>query len=572
MARSPLPLAASLLAASLASTLPPPSRAQDDAALARGLLAHWPLVADSAERIGIVDATRLVGTLDFSAAEGTRFDGRSGELEVDLGPLSDALGSGDFTIALSLCAPEADGVPGDLIAWRDFERRHGLLLSLKTNPGVTTSEPNRRHLQFSIDDGRAHEWIDRGRPGGDHSILAFALAVHEGALYAGTCEPYGGRQGGVYRLDDDGSWVACGAPDLSNSVTSLIVHEGVLHAGTGKYRVAGSSLPESDNEERGGRVFRYLGGERWEKVGEFPETEAVGGFGVYGGRLHASSLYRPAGFFRLEADGGWTSLPLPEGPPREGGGGLEPKRVQALAAHDGSLCASSYDGGRVYRWDGTAWTDLGQIGEDTQTYSFAILEGRLLVGMWPSGKVYRLEVDEAWTDLGRLGEELEVMGMTVHHGRLVAGTLPLAEVYEYRGEGAWERHSQLDHTPDVRYRRAWTMAEHSGEVYVSTLPSGRVFSWRAGAGVAAGRPLGTGWHSVAATRSAGEIALYIDGERIALRSLAGEAPYELMHRGVLRIGGGPNSRFKGQIRDLRIYGRVLDEGELRTLAGRVFSD
>ncbi len=492
-------------------------------------------------------------------------DGFNAETDPGIEP-AEILGQGDFTLSLWLNAPDRDDVPGDLLSWRDAASGKGVLLSLKTSPGVTTSESNRRHLQFSIDDGRKSPWIDRGRPGGEHSLFAFALAVHEGHLYAGTCEPYGGRTGQVYRLEGGDQWVPCGAPDGSNSVTALIVHGGQLYAGTGKYRVAGSSLPESDNAARGGRVFRHLGGDRWERIGDLPETDAVGGLGLFGGRLHATSLYRPAGFFRHEGGSEWTSLPVPEGPPRDGGEGTEPKRIQALAAHDGFLYASSYDGGRVHRWDGTAWTDLGQIGEDTQTYSFAVHEGRLLVGMWPSGKVYRLEKDDAWSDLGRLGEELEVMGMAVHHGRLLGGTLPLAEIYEYRGGTEWERHTQLDRTPDVKYRRAWTMAEHDGEVYCSTLPSGHVFSWRAGAGIAWGHPFPEGWHHLAAVRSSERIALHLDGELVAERRLDPDEPFDLRHGGKLRIGRGPNDHFLGQIRDLRIYGSALDAGEIRELA------
>lgn len=499
-------------------------------------------------------ATAKDGPLLRFAPDGASFDGRgNGPAETDFGiSPTELLGQGDFTLSLWLNAPDGNDVPGDLLSWRDEASQKGVLLSLKTNPGVTASESNRRHLQFSIDDGRKSPWIDRGRPGGEHSLMAFALAVHEGQLYAGTCEPYSGRTGHVYRLEADDHWVSCGSPDRSNSVIALIVHEGQMYAGTGKYRVAGSSLTESESTERGGRIFRYLGGDQWELVGDLPETEAVGGFAVYGRRLHASSFYRPAGFFRYEGGKEWTSLPVPEGTPRDGGTENEPKRTLALAAHDGSLYASSYDGGRVYRWDGTSWTDLGQIGDNTQTYSFTPYEGRILVSTWPSGKVYRLEKDDAWTDLGQLGNEMEVMGMTVHHGRLLGGTLPLAEIYEYRGGSKWERHTQLDLTPDVKYHRAWTMAEHDGEVYCSTLPSGHVYSWRAGAGIAWGHSLPEGWHHVVAIRSAEKIALHLDGELVAERSLEGE-PFDLRHGGKLRIGSGPNDHFLGQIRDLRIY-------------------
>ena len=59
------------------------------------------------------------------------------------------------------------------------------------------------------------------------------------------------------------------------------------------------------------------------------------------------------------------------------------------------------------------------------------------------------------------------MGMLVHNGRLVAGTLPWAEVYSYEGDQVWKRLARLDHTPDVKYRRAWTMATTSRNIAMS---------------------------------------------------------------------------------------------------------
>src|SRR5690606_17686608 len=96
------------------------------------------------------------------------------------------------------------------------------------------------------------------------------------------------------------------------------------------------------------------------------------------GRLYASSLYKPAGFFRYESDGRWTTLPVPDG-----------KRVESLAVFHDALWAGSYDGAHVYRYDGNQWKDVGQFAGDTQTYAFTVHHGRLCVGNWPSGKVFR---------------------------------------------------------------------------------------------------------------------------------------------------------------------------------------
>ena len=187
-------------------------------------------------------------------------------------------------------------------------------------------------------------------------------------------------------------------PDKSNAVTAMAVFNCRLYVGTGKYRVAGSALMESENLTRGGKVFRYEGGTAATDCGQLSETEAVGGMVVFGGQLYATSLYRPAGFFRYDGQNRWTALPVPEavGPKTQEKG---PRRVVPLTTHAGHIYAGSYDGGHVYRFDGGSWTDCGQLGDNTQTYSFAQYEGRLYVGTWPSGRVYRFDGVGQWADM-----------------------------------------------------------------------------------------------------------------------------------------------------------------------------
>lgn len=485
----------------------------------------------------------------------------SGPAEV---PAAEAprLGKGDFTLSLWLDA--ADGPGGDLLSQYDSKARRGFHLTLKSNPGVTSNQANWRHLQFGIDDGRESDWTDHGRPGA--ALFAFALAVHEGELYAGTCEPGKDERGRVYRLESPDRWIDCGAPDASNSVTALAVHEGGLFAATGRYRVSGSSLPESENGTPGGRVFRHGGGDRWIDCGQLPGTEAVGGLVVHEGRLHASSLYRPAGFFRYEGGTEWTSLPVPQGPDRETGETV-PKRVVPLGLHEGRIYAGSYDGGHVYRYDGeeTGWTDCGRLGENTQTYSFASHRGALVVGTWPSGGVYRYEGIGRWINIGRLGEELEVMGMLVHNGRLLGGTLPLAEVYSYEGGTEWRRLARLDPTPKVKYRRAWTMAEHAGRAYVSTLPSGRVHSFAAGRQIQDGHALAPGWRHVAAVRGGASLRLYLDGVLVAEADDPTLEGYDLSSDAPLRLGDGENGPFHGTLRGIEMRREALSPEEIRQL-------
>lgn len=474
-------------------------------------------------------------------------------------------GRGDFSIAVWARAEVSDRITGDLASQYDPGKRRGFHLTLKSNPGVTSNVANWRHLQFGIDDDRPGAWRDCGRPG--KALFPFAMATHEGALYAATCEPDAGGSGHVYRYGGGQSWTQLGSLDGSNAVTALAAFEGALYAGTGKYRVAGSSLPESPNTTPGGRVFRHEGGTRWVDCGQLPETEAVGGLVTFQGRLFASSLYKPAGFFRYEGGTRWTRLADAIGPDAETGES-GPRRVESLTVHDGLLYASSYDGGRVYCFDGKIWKDCGQVGDNTQTYAFISYLGALHVATWPSGRVYRFEDVARWTDLGRLGEELEVMGMMVHNGRFIAGTLPLAEVHAYDGDAKWTLWQRLDHTPEVKYRRAWTMAEHAGEVFCGTLPSGKIWAARHGRQVSWDHSLPGGWHHIVAMKTATRLTLHVDGRQVAETTGFDASDWELDSEAPLRLGTGMNGPFNGQLRGLQIHHRVLGQTEIERLASR----
>lgn len=477
------------------------------------------------------------------------------------------LGTGDFSISVWARADDTDHVTGDLLSQYDPKKRRGFHLTLKSNPGVTSSVANWRHLQFGVDDDKPSAWRDCGRPG--QALFAFAMATHEGALYAGTCEPDAGAMGRVYRYAGGEIWIDCGRLDGSNSVTALATYEGALYAGTGKYRVAGSHLPESPNTQLGGRVFRYEGGTKWVDCGKLPETEAVGGLVVFQGRLFASSLYKPAGFFRYEGGTKWSRLPDAIGPDYKTGE-LGPKRVVALTVHEGLLYATSYDGGRVYRFDGKTWTDCGQVGDssNTQTYAFTSYEGTLHVATWRSGRVFRFEDVGRWTDIGRLGGELEVMGMMVHNGRFIAGSLPLAQTYAYDGNGKWSLWQRLDLTPDVEYRRAWTMAEHAGEVFCSTLPSGKIWAARHGRQVSWDHALPSGWHHIAAVKTAVRLTLHVDGRQVAESIGFDASGWNLDSEAPLRLATGANGPFNGQLRNLQIHQRVLGEAEIQSQASQ----
>ena len=143
-----------------------------------------------------------------------------------------------------------------------------------------------------------------------------------------------------------------------------------------------------------------------------------------------------------------------------------------------------------------------------------IYEGALHVGTWPTGSVYRHDGGKRWSNTGRLGEEKEVMAVSVYNGKFYAGTLPFANVYRYDGSNGWADTGRLDLTPDVRYRRAWSMAVFNGKLYCGVLPSGRVHSLEAGKAVSYDQQLKPGWRHLAAVRDAGRLRLFVDGEKV----------------------------------------------------------
>lgn len=522
--------------------------------LQKGLIGHWPLLHNAQDHSTHDRHAHVMGSLSFRSEgmdSAAVFNGRDAWLQIPSAQSPD-FGSADFSISVWIQTSDSvDDVSGDILSQYDAAKRNGFQLSLKSN-AVTTSHSNFQHLSFGIDDQQQTSWQDVGKPG--NALLAFSMAEYNGSLYVGTCEPGKDESGHVYRYAGGTQWEDYGSPDSSNSVMALAAYKGQLYAGTGKYRVSGSSLPESENTHLGGHIWRFEGPDKWADCGRLPATEAIGGMVVYRGMLYATSLYHPA-FFRYEEGTDWVDCGTPEG-----------KRVVALAVYNGYLYATSYDSGNVYRFDGKSWTDCGPVGDNTQTYSFVVYEGQLYVSTWPSGRVYQFEDIGKWQDRGRLGDELEVMGMLVQNGRLLGGTLPLAEVYTYEGDTVWQKMEQLDTTPDVKYRRAWTMAEHDGRVYCSTLPSGKIFAYEAGKSTFYGKSLDAGWHHIAALRSANQLLLYVDGKKVSQKEIPENMPFHLTGDKPLRIGAGANDYFLGSMKELRLYQRALTEEEISKLA------
>ncbi|NLN18311.1 MAG: LamG domain-containing protein [Firmicutes bacterium] len=484
-----------------------------------GLLAHWPF--EDGSSVKIEERIRLGGTEDFTIA---------------LWAKTDAI---------------LDDVLGDLAAWYDPRTRQGFNLGIMTAHGVTSHQPNYRHLYFGIDAGCKPVWRDCGRPG--RAVRVMALATYEGSLYAATFETGDDERGHVYRYLGGQSWEDCGSPDACNSVASLAVYNGELYAGVTRYRAEGSSLPPSENKNPGGAIYRYAGGQEWVYCGRLPDADSVICLTVFRGQLYAIPWYSQ-GVFRYDGHA-WRYCGTPG------------RRLMSLAVFAGDLYAAGNEGGGVFRYAGErAWESCGFQEGMTQIYSFVIHRGMLLIGAWPEARVFEYAGGERWIDRGRLDNELEVMGMMVYNGKLYAGTLPLAEVYRYDGPKQWSRLQQLDMTPDVRYRRVWSMAVYGGRLYCGTLPSGRVFSMEAGKCVTHDHELSPGWHHIAARRSATSLALFVDGRMVASAEDAGLRSMNIDNDAPFLIGSGPVDDFHGQLRDVRLYDRALTNEQIKALA------
>lgn len=544
-----MPVTALLLVAVLLLMLVSATSADD------GLFGYWKLRSDARDYSGRHHNAHQHG-VQF-AEDAAVFDGRRSHLSID----GLDLGKGDFSVSLWVHTDERlSDVVGDLVSKLDPATRKGFSLSVVNHAGMTSSQSNYRHLQFGIHDGDRGDgtWTDCGHPG--NASFVTAMTVWRGDLYVGTFEPGADEAGHLYRYAGGTDWVDCGSPDRANSVMSLAVYEGQLYAGTACYNARGSLLPASPNTNPGGHVYRFRGKDDWEDCGRLGEAKDVYAMCVFDGALYANPMYSP-GVFRYDGGQTWTPCGIPGD-----------QRSMSLAVYNGHLYNSGNGSAGVWRYEGgDQWAYCGKQAEETQTYSFAIHEGRMLVGTWPSGSVFRYGVaarfttpGREWESLGQLGEEKEVMGLALYNGELYAGTLPLAQVYRYRAPGDWLCTGQLDTTADVPYRRAWTMAAFGGKLYCGTLPSGHVYSYQSGLCVSDDHELPAGWHHVAAVRDDRQLRLYVDGKQVA--ACKGHDRFDLTNDGPLLIGFGSHDYFNGRMREVRLYGRGLGAAEVRKLA------
>lgn len=529
-----------------------------------GLLGHWPLTNDFDDVSGHGRHGHNQGVA--VQATGALFNGSGAHLVVPSHPAIE-LGGSDFSVSMWISNPAPDGgVLGDILSKYSHSRRTGFTLGFLDFPGSVYSTPNSRNLSFGIAaDTVELPWTDCGRPG--NALHVFTLCSWNGDLYAGTFEAGEDESGKLYRWDGDTGWIDCGSPDGSNTVMSLCAHDGNLYCGTGCYRASGSALSDSPNTIPGGRVYRYVAPGEFVDCGRIAEDAAEAhSLTVFNGELYAIPSYT-SGVFRWDGNAAWEYCGAPGD-----------RRCMTLGVHDGDLFAGGNEYSGVWRYKGgKSWESIGtQSGPNTakdgqypvesQIYSFMTWDDALHIGTWPSGSVFRYEGGSDWTFCGRLGEELEVMCVATYNGSFYAGTLPLAQVYRYDGGEEWTLTGRVDHTPDVTYRRAWSMAVYDGTLFCGTLPSGHVWRYRAGACATHDHWLPPGTHHLAAVRSGSCLRLYVDGKLVSSSKPYKPNDYDLSNGEPLIIGGGPRSSFRGGMRDVRLYGRELAAEEIAQLS------
>lgn len=550
-----------------------------------GPIGSWDLAADGRDASGHGLHAVARGAVEFGGSRDPGFDrpvarfGGGGHLEV-LPPARWSVG--DITVAAWVnAAANPTTVLGDAVAWFDRGSRHGFTLGFE-HGAPCGSHGNDRTAWFGIDAGTTPRFVDHGRPGADVTVMVCSLASLDGTLYAATWEQGPAPRGRVYRLAEAG-WVDCGSPWDANAVTRLAVHDGNLYAGASRLRGGGSGLEDSANQNPGGRVLRYEGGARWSDVGQIEGADSVAALVPFGGALYAAPMYSE-GVFRLNAPGTWSWCGSPG------------RRLLALGVHAGALYGAGNDhahvdsaialtkagvvvparsargGGGVFRYDGgRRWTSRGLQPDTTQLYSIETYGGRLHVGTWPSGLVFRaadLDApgDATWEPIGRLGDETEIMNLQAYNGMLYGGTLPRAQLYRYDADDAWTLLATLDETPEVRYRRAASMVVFGGELFVGTLPSAHVFSMRAGSVATNDRSLLPGWHHLTGVRRGGSVELFVDGSLvsrgegdIAAGSIAPPPETPLV------LGGGPRAGLEGEMAAVQLWDRALSPDEVREL-------
>jgi hypothetical protein len=554
----------------------------------RSLVGHWKLRGDCRDHSGSGNH----GVNHGVELETGVFDGMGAYIEV---PSSDSLrvDSGDFSICAWIeTAERIDDIVGDVLDFYDPARRRGITLSISSSAGGYQSQGTDRHIYFGIDDAKTAEWQDCGRPNSTSNYVSNSLTVYKGALYAATTDAQDEEDWcHVYRYDGGQKWIDCGrvGNGRTTGVLPLIVHDGDLYAATSTYdwtRVASGSYDP-------GRVYRYLGGTRWQDCGQPSEHCTLNCIASYKGKLYVGGGRndRESGVFVRDGQATWRPSKIF---PKAGAERLFP---HAMCRHNGKLFVA-YPG--AYAFDGESWTYAGDtLPPDQnwflQTHSLAIFQGKLHAGTWPEGKVSVYEGGTDWRVMGRVGADgMEVMALAVYNGKLFGGSIPRAEVCRYDGEFQWTSlkrfYSPEGYDPGLPGKmskrqvneasRVTSLTVFDGKLFASTGSStssvldapcdvrGKVFSMEAGKAASYDDDLGPGWKHLAAIRDGGLLKLYIDGKLVAESTPFDPAKYDLSSERPLRIGFGQAEYFAGRMADVRLYRGALSEPEIQELCSK----
>jgi hypothetical protein len=545
-----------------------------------GLIGYWPLRGDCRDHSGhgLDGANHGV---DLKTAE---FDGRGDYIEIPDGPAL-KLGYGDFSVSAEVFTNDGiDDCFGDILSKYDAGLRRGFNLTLVSNTSGYNSESDQRQLFFGLDNAADGHWIDCGRPGGKTNSTD-ALTVFNGDLYVGTVDaPDSADWAHVFRSRGDKNWEDCGrvGKGRTRGVYAMIVHNGGLYAATAGPH---GGLHANASDEDFGRVYRYAGGKQWEDIGQPGDHYRINSLASFRGKLYAISIntYGATGGGVYVYEGGqkWSQC---------GDFG----RPHTSGIHDGRLYAA-FPQGKVFEYDGKTWEDLGNpfnsLAMCDQVHSNGVYRGEMYFGTWPFGKV-AVRRNEKWVDVGRLGDATEIVDLTVYNGSLYGGSIPRAEVFRFDGPQKWTSVGRLFDPPNFKlvpvgshatevqdWTRASSLTVYQGKLFSSTATCyraqispptgpddirGKVFCFQTGTGVSLDRDMGPGWKKIAAVRKGRSLMLYVDN-KLAARTEAGASEIDASCSAPLRIGFGSQSYFHGNIRDLRLYSRALNEDDIRQL-------
>jgi len=544
-----------------------------------GLVGYWKLQGDCRDYSG----QNHHGENNHVDLDTSTFDGKSGYVEVP-DAASFHFAAGDFSIAAQVFTEQQiDDAIGDVVTKFDPAQRRGFNLTINTSAGGYNSQSNARHPFFGLDNGTAGQWTDCGRPN-SKTHNSDALTVFQGDLYAGTTDaPEEADWAHVYQYKGGQKWEDCGrvGKGRTRGVYAMVVHDGALFAATSADHGLGE--PKDKNFDFG-RVYRYRGGREWEDLGQPGEQYRMNCLASYRGKLYVCGINSgqvPGYCYEYQGGQKWKVCGEFDG------------RPHTMAVHDERLYAA-FPKGEVYAYDGQSWENLGNplgsYDECNQIHSLGIHNGELYIGSWPKGKV-AVRRQGKWVDLGRLGDATEVVGLTVYNGSFYAGTIPRAEVFRLDGDASWTSMRRLFDPPGfepapvgriVKAVEDWTRASsltvYRGKLFVSTatcfrtrmdqpLPDevrGKVYSFATGAAVGDDSDLGPGWKHLVAVRAGQDLKLYVDGQLAAASKADGPA-IDVSNDVPLRIGFGPQSHFRGKIREVRLYNRALSDEEVERL-------